>query len=188
MTVHKEISNFQFRGRRSYLHSTTVFDFITSRSNKPHHDIDFQFNKLTDKQCSFKKVSTADCEVVATFQSNETTICIVETDTPMEGSYPCNEDSICELANFTSDRSEFVYPLSNSASYLEAVIATYKTLLSRTETGKRGKLLFGRVKLKFIPTDGKCVVEHRRMIGDKFFEANLIQNDTKIGSLYFGQQ
>ncbi|WP_145169201.1 hypothetical protein [Rubripirellula lacrimiformis] len=90
--------------------------------------------------------------------------------------------------NFNSTSGLFCFPLVDSATYIEYVVATYKAMLEGTDDGKMGKLIFGRVRADSVPIGGSCVIEHRRKIGKQFFEAKLLCNDEKIGSLYFGQQ
>lgn len=180
------ISQFQFRGSRNYLHSTTVFDWVITQASDLH-EIDFQFKKLTPNQCQVVENSSSDQEIVAMFRSKDLNLDFVETDEPMDSSYPCNEKAICEETKFDGGCGSFSFPLNIEASFLEAIVAVYKEMLSKTPEGSRGKLLFGRVKLNCVPKSGECVVKHRREIGKGFFEASIICDDNKVGALYFGQ-
>ncbi len=178
---------FKFRGSRHYLHSTTVFDWFLSNASEARN-IDFQFNKLTGNQCRIAEDTSDNDTVVASYRDANTNAFLIETNTPIKERYECNEMHILKQSQIESREANFDFPVTNSATFLECNVANYKAMLSRTEDGQRGQLVFARIKLDFVPRFGNCKVKHRRKIGESFYEATLLCNNLKIGAMYFGQQ
>lgn len=177
---------FAFRGKRTYLSATTVFDWLLQQLDSPTN-IDFQFHQFTKNQCKVVSKTSLEDQIVATYRSNEEKLYLVDTEVAIDSNYPCNEQLIVGKAKISIESGHFEMPPIENASYIESIVVIYKEMLSKTEDGGRGKLIFGRVKLNRVPETGQCEVRHRRKIGDKFFEATLFCNDEKIGALYFGQ-
>lgn len=186
MSIWESIPKFEFRGSRDYLHSTTVFDWIATFGDPT--GIDFTFHHLTGNQCFPVKAVDyrKDQNLVARFKCVEFDLCLVEGIEPIQSSYPCNEADICSMSTYSGDAVSFQFPMSNGATFLECIVANYKKLLMSTSEGKKGKLLFARLRLNYVPKVGRISVQHRRVIG-AFFEAQIKVGEEMIGSLYFGQ-
>ena len=187
MSIFESKPQFKLRGNRNYLSATTVFDWVSDSLESPK-EIDFQFHIFADKHVNVSKEPGSKQNTVATYRRCFETVYLIDSQEQISEMYPCNEHLVVDDADFDSTKGSFSLPAESNATYTECIVAIYKAMLQLTPDGSKGKLIFGRLKLEYVPKVGACVVEHRRMIGDKFFEANLIHNDQKIGSLYFGQQ
>jgi hypothetical protein len=178
---------FLFRGTRTYLHSSTVFDYLRGFDSQPEQ-IDFTVHKMTGQQCVvLPEPPPARGEpLIATYRSAGLTRFLYETDRAMQGSYPCNEREICQQARFGESAGSFAMPPIPSASYIEAAVGVYKHLLQLVYPQETRKLLFARMTLTYVPADGLCRVEHRRKIGADFLESRLFHNGRLLGKLIFG--
>lgn len=178
---------FAFRGDRDYLHSTTVFDFLLQYDSAPEA-IEFIFHGMTTRQCEClaAKDSESPNALVATYQSAGLTCFLYESDTPITLQYACNEKSILERVAIDRSTATFRLPPVEGATYIESVVAAYKDLLLRSVPEFSGAPMFGRINLRYVPTEGNCQVRHRRAMGRKFFQADLAHQEQPIGKLYYG--
>jgi hypothetical protein len=178
---------FAFRGERDYLHSTTVFDFLLQHDSAPE-DIEFIFHGMTSRQCECLAAQDSESPntQVATYRSAGLTCFLYESDAPITSRYACNEKSILEHIAIDQSTARFRLPPVEGATYIEAVVAAYKDLLLRSVPEFSGKPMFGRINLQYVPTEGNCQVRHRRVMGGKFFQADLAHQEQPIGKLYYG--
>jgi hypothetical protein len=182
-----EISTFRFRGSRDYLHSSTIFDHLLSSDPAPQK-IDFTFHKLTNRQCEIEPESDPNraTALAATYLSAGAQHYLYEAAAPIELRYPCNEGAIARQLVVRGETAQFDMPPVEGASYIESIVGAYKTLLIEGPERCTRKLLFARVLLEYVPTDGVCSVAHRRKIGEDFFEGSLTHRGVTMGRLFFG--
>jgi hypothetical protein len=178
---------FLFRGSRTYLHSSTIFDYLLTRDPKPV-DIDFAVHKMTDRQCtvSTEPQAAGDDMLVATYRSARLTYYLHETEQQIQGSYLCIENEICEHTTFEGATASLVMPPIEGATFIESVVGVYKKLLQVLHPDLTGKLVFARMTVTHVPNDGHCQVQQRRKIGANYFESRLFHEDTPLGKLIFG--
>ena len=178
---------FAFRGERDYLHSTTVFDFLLQHDSAPE-TIEFVFHEMTSRQCECLPAQDSESPNahVATYRSAGLTCFLYESDAPITLRYTCNEKSILERVAIAQSTTTFDFPPVEGATYIESVVAAYKDLLLRSVAEFSGKPIFGRMNLRYVPTEGNCQVRHRRVMGGKFFQADLAHQEQSIGQLYYG--
>lgn len=182
---------FQFRGERDYLHSSTMFDHLLTLDDAPS-EIDFAVHRMTGNQCRIINAKEVDGrpldekQPVATYRSGGIEKVLVERETPLESSYPCNESEICAAATRIDNSMQFEMPPIPDASYIEAVVGVYKHLLQSGVEAIPGKLVFARMTLTHVPSSGTCRVEHRRAIKGGYYQATLYHDDQVIGKLVFG--
>ncbi len=178
---------FLFRGNRSYLHSSTIYDYLLARDPQPF-DIDFSVHKMTDRQCtlSVEPNAAGDDTLVATYRSAGLTCYLHETKRLIEGAYPCNENEICERTTFEGSTAHLEMPPIEGATFIESVVGAYKKLLPVLHPDLMGKLLFARMTVAHVPQNGRCQVQQRRKIGANYFESRLFHDETPLGKLIFG--
>lgn len=183
---------FKFRGDRDYLHSSTMFDHLIPLDGSPTN-VDFAVHRMTGNQCTVVAANEVDGrpletrQPVATYRSDGMQKVLLErADSPLSERYPCNERDICSAAEMNGESSRFSMPPVSGASYIEAVVGVYKHLLQSSGEEIPGKLVFARMTVKRVPTEGECRVEHRRAIKGGYFQATLFHGDEEIGKLVFG--
>jgi len=188
-SVVEQVPEFLFRGNRDYLHSSTIFDYLQADDPKPA-SIDFAMHKMTDRQCALSAEAPPERSdtLVATYRSAGLTCYLYETDRPIQGTYPCNEEEICQHTTFKDSTASFDVPPIERATFIESVVGGYKKLLQTLYTDMTRKLVFARMTLERVPGNGRCRVQHRRKIGDEYFQAQLFHDDTPLGKLIFGLQ
>lgn len=185
--VDEQITDFLFRGDRTYLQGGTAFDYLLLRDPNPV-DIDFALHKMTDRQCSLSADVQSDRgdSLVATYRSGGWTRHLYETSQSMQGKYHCNESEIVARTAFEGPVASFAMPPIEGATYIEGVVGVYKRLLQDLYPDLTRKLLFARITVKRVPSDGPCRVEHKRKIGGEYYQSELFHEDHTIGKLVFG--
>lgn len=185
-------TTFHFKGKRNYLHATTLFDYIVdnyiSKKYEPRN-IDFFINRLTDKNCLIlsKKINDQPPDkIIGQYKDNLSQLLIYETDDRIAQRLPYDETGIRRQCNIESDKSIICNNIANY-SFMERVIAAYKFLLTSIYGKTYGKFLFARIMLSFIPK-GKILITHERIISNKFFQGTINHENKEIGTIIFGVQ
>jgi len=186
-SLDEHVPEFLFRGSRTYLHSSTIYDYLLARDPQPV-DVDFAVHKMTDRQCtvSADPQAAGDDTLVATYRSAGLTCYLHETEQRIQGTYLCNENEICEHTTIEGSTARLAMPPIERATFIESVVGAYKKLLQVLHPDLTGKLVFARMTVAHVPHDGHCQIQHRRKIGAKYFESRLFHEDTPLGKLIFG--
>ena len=181
-------TNFSFRGTRNYLHSTTLFNYLIKLDSESEN-IDFIMHKETNCQCRVVTEREEDNEatLVATYKSKGMTSYSYETLEKISARSPCNEPKILPFITLSATRAccPLLIP---EATFIEIVVAAYKALVSSLPLYENQKLVFARLILDHLPKNQGFVVEHRRSLGNNFFEANILLENQSIGKLIFGSK
>ncbi len=182
------ITNFAFRGPRQYLHSTTLFNYLVKLDPEPKK-VDFVMNKETNFQCRVvsEREEDNDAALVATYSSKGMTSYIYETLEKISSRSTCNEQKILSFIEISGKGASCPLPIPG-ATFMEVVVAAYKALISSLPFYEGQKLVFARLSVDRLPKDSAFVVEHRRSLGNRFFEASILLEDQNIGKLIFGSK
>jgi hypothetical protein len=177
---------FRFRGERTYLHSSTIFDYLLAQDPNPV-GVDFAFHKMTGRQCRVHDGPGEGLQdfLVATYRSDGLERYLYEGGDGIRSKYPCNESSIAERTHLEGPSAAFPMPPVEGASFIESVVGAYKKLLLALYADLPGKLLFVRVTLDHVPGEGSCGVVHHRKIGQDYFQSRLLHEQQQLGSLIF---
>ncbi len=191
--------NFQFKGKRDYVHGTDMYKKALETINKDNlvniTKIDFSINSMARNDCELiienKKVGIEkpkDFVARMIIQEVDKTwrLWLVETNEPISKRYEYDEKKIKE-ASTISDRTI-------SAGYcedydtIEAIVALNKILLSKTFSNLNGKWVFSRLTLDRA-TDTtqyeKIKLNFTNNLSNKLFKSELIVNGKAIGYIYF---
>lgn len=181
-------TNFSFRGTRQYLHSTTLFNYLVKLDPEPEN-VDFVMNKETNSQCRVvsEREEDNDAALVATYKSKGMTSYIYETLEKISSRSTCNEQEILSFIEISGKRASCPLPIPG-ATFIEVLVAAYKALVSSLPFYEGQKLVFARLSVDRLPKDSDLVVEHRRNLGNRFFEASILLEDQSIGKLIFGSK
>lgn len=182
MNLDREMS---FKGGRTYLHSTTVFDDLVRLRNPGAGAIDFRFDRRTDRQVRYQFEPPASGTLpVATWRDQEGTIYIVERGEAITGSVPYDEDGLANRFRFTGQSVTLPVDLDGN-SLIEAVVAGFKALLQRTVADKASKLAFVRLRLSRLPTL-PLEIRFSRRIGE-FYQGDIHAGAEPVGQIFFGE-
>lgn len=177
--------NLSFKGERNYLHSTTLFDDITETIAGDLSNIDFTFNKKSDRQVRYQSMPPADrSKLVALWRNDAQTVFIVEREEAISLRVPYDEERLVQRflfdgasVNVPADLGEF--------SAIEAVVAAFKELLHRDVVVHKPKVAFARIRLHSKPVLPLKLCYVRR-IGE-FYEGKILSNDDPVGRIFFGE-
>ena len=181
-------TNFSFRGTRHYLHSTTLFDYLVKLDPEPEN-VDFVMNKETSSQCRVvcEREQDNDTALVASYKSQGMTSYVYETLEKISNRSSCNEQKILSYVAIEEKRASCPLPIPG-ATFIEVVVAAYKSLVSNLPFYQGQKLVFVRLMVDRLLKDSAFVVEHKRNLGNRFFEANILLENQSIGKLIFGSK
>jgi hypothetical protein len=174
-----------FKGGRSYLHSTTLFDDIVALRGPGVREIDFRFNHKTGRQVRYKSAPPTGAEVsVGIWRDNMGEFHIVERDVRITRHEPYDEEGLA--ATFAFDGRHVVLPADvGGHSTVEAIVAGFKALLLRTAADATARLAFVRLRLRALP-QLPLEIRFSRRIGE-FYQGDLFQAGQPVGQVFFGE-
>lgn len=175
-----------FKGKRDYLHSTTVFDYVLGLIDADPTSIDFKFLKKTDKICiaqATKPASTGN--VVAVYADSRGVRFILETDAPITQRHPYDEDGLG--AKFKLDgKVIFVPGIVEGFSFIECAVAAFKRLLLSLDSENAHRFAFVRVMLDRVPASAFSVAFVRKLSGN-FYQGVISVDGLPVGKIFFGE-
>jgi hypothetical protein len=177
--------DLSFKGDRTYLAGTTVFDDIIVLRGSSIRGIDFRFNHKTDRQVCYQSASPAEGQIsVGTWRDDQDFFHIVERDAPITARVPFNEDDLVE--NFVFEPGRVALPTDVAPnSTIEAIVAGYKQLLLRSVIDHQARLAFVRLRLPAILTL-PLEIRFSRRLGD-FYQGDLVKDRKPAGQIFFGE-
>lgn len=177
--------DMSFKGGRTYLHSTTLFDDLIQLKGPEVGAIDFKFDKRTDHQVRYQtEPPVSGVALVATWRDREGTTYIVEREEAITDSTSYDEDGLADRFEFTG-KSVMLPADVGGNSMIEAVVAGFKALLQRTVAGKTSKLAFVRLRLSSMPGLPLEILFSRR-IGE-FYQGDIHVSGKPVGQIFFGE-
>lgn len=174
-----------FKGGRTYLHSTTLFDDIVALRGPDIAEIDFRFNHKTGHQVRYQAAPPANGEVgVGVWRDSHGQFHIVERDALVSRREPYDEDGLAATFAFDGQRVELPADVGGN-SPIEAIVAGYKALLLRSVTAGTARLAFVRLRLSALPRL-PLEIRYSRRIGE-FFQGEVRQGGQPFGQIFFGE-
>ncbi|MGA9797356.1 MAG: hypothetical protein WBQ17_17670 [Rhizomicrobium sp.] len=190
-TLHFPVSvDVPLREKRTYLHSTNLFDHLVARTGA-RQNLSLAFRRKIE--CQVEALSAADCEDADAFParfSGETangSVDLVLREkqplTPISWREPYNEnaaayDAVIEGATVSSDKG-------NGASLIERIVSLNKRLLTEISEGKK-MLVFSKINLKSLPDKrARLKIHLKSRLGFKLFRSAIFANDEEVGEIIF---
>jgi len=177
------------RERRSYLHSTNLFDFLVAHTGATR-DLSLVFRRKIE--CEAEAIAIAEgcsTEYPALFSGesgrSRINLAIVEKMPlrPMQRREPYDEDAVA--ASSRIDGKEIVSEIGNGASAIERIVSLNKRLLTHEIDGQK-TLVFSRIHLKSPPDAAAPLrILLKSRLGVKLFRSTVFSNDTEIGEIVF---
>jgi hypothetical protein len=183
------MGQFHFKGDRTYLHGTTIFDFVLADLSKstPPRDIDFLMHRQTDREIEVIPASELNVDhskVVGEFLYNSDKLLITETNKKIQQRVPYNETDFLSFWLLTGQKV-VESALTPSFSSIERIIGAYKYLLTSLFQAHYGQFLFARIQLRHLPS-GKLALEHQRIISKRYFQGIILEEEEVVGAIFFG--
>jgi hypothetical protein len=178
-------SQFQFRGKRDYVHGTAILDWLSSIDACPEK-LRAEFHHMSARQCDVCESEDANRTLVATYASQGKQQWLYESDEPMVDRHPCNEKDIVTQVRIIDSSAYFEFPNIEGASFSQSIVAAYKHLLPTLYPDVTRPYVWTAVELDRIPASGHCEVRHRRTLGKRFFEGHIFVDEQPVGKMFFG--
>lgn len=176
--------DMSFKGGRTYLHSTTLFDDLIKLKGSSVGAIDFKFDKRTHQQVRYQLEPPADGVAVATWRDREGVTYVVERGEAITEAVPYDEDGLADRFAFSEQSVALPVDVGGN-SLIEAVVAGFKALLQRTVAGKGSKLAFVRLRLSVLPAL-PLDIRFSRRIGE-FYQGDIHAEGKHVGQIFFGE-
>ena len=181
-----KVSEFKFRGRRNYLHSTTVLNWILKDSGASGVDMDFHFNARTDRQVFFlDHAPQAGGKVIGKYTDISMKLYLVESAQGIVGAEPYAEDEIGRHCQLSGEVIAVPCRLPGFTD-VECVVAGYKFLLDGMFPDLKGRFAFARLQWKSRPDD-MLDIRFRRRISGQLYEGTLLRSGETQGAIVFGE-
>ena len=183
----EKLLEFCFKGGRTYLHSTDVFNKLLEIFGRDIGNINFSFYRITDKNILLKDSLDKKLNLVFMFEFTKSgekkRFYGFEAEKPINCRYEYDEDSITEKA-FIRDNCAILEERS-SYSFIEHLVALTK-FLHLNLLPKKGKWYFARLQLEEVPSDFiPLKVCLNQTLGSKLTASNVFVGEKPVGKIYF---
>lgn len=179
-------SDFAIKGQRDYLSGSIVFDFIMDKLRRDPKQIDIQFYKKTLNNCVFTSEAPAEgAPLVAKYRDDQGTLYAVETPEVIQKRADYPEERMVAACRFEGLEAQ-VPAVIDRFSFIEKLVAAYKQMLQTMHAGEKHKFIFVQLKLKHIPAGG-FTVRHERKLGNGFFQAAVLDDSGRLGTVFFNE-
>lgn len=183
-----------FKGERTYLHGSDIYNEVTKRLKDDMREGDFELSfhgmmrtnvELSDTKPQDKKALKFVCKY--TGQDNRREMLFgVASDTPVDCRVEYYEDKIRSLATLRPEIKEIVLATPSSYSFIENAVALNKYLLEDLFPAAKGKWLLARVQIKKMPGQ---IYPLKLVLKENFnfmlLKTEITINGERIGFLYF---
>lgn len=192
----KQNLNFCFKGNRTYIHGTDIYnnllDYIQNiKSEILSIDLSFHGVAKTNIEISEEKPENENLLKFAykytDQQNNKTILYGVENANKVECRYEYLEEEICNLSELDLENQEVILKKDSSFSFIENTVAINKFLLENLFLDAKGKWYFTRLQIKQIPKDKiyplKLVLKAN--FNFKLTKTEIFIDEKSIGFIYF---
>lgn len=186
---------FCFKGKRTYVHGTDIYNKMIGLLNTTmrNEKFDLSFHGIAQKNMNLvtdKPENESTLKFVCKYLDDNNVQNIlygIENDVNIECNYKYPEEDICNLSKVNLEKKE-VYLLKNTSfSFVENTVAINKYLLEKLFPKANGKWYFTRFQIKNIPTDKmyplKLVLKAN--FNFKLTKTEIYIDDKSIGFIYF---
>lgn len=186
---------FCFKGNRTYVHGTDIYNKIIEILNNEMKDvkIDLSFHGIAKKNILLSNKKPEDENLIKfvckyTGGNNERKILYgIERNHNITCKYTYLEEAICQLSNLDFENKEINLNKDTSYSFIENSVALNKYLLENLFPEVKGKWYFTRLQLLDAPTNKiyplKLVLKAN--FNFKLTKSEIFVSDKSIGYIYF---
>jgi hypothetical protein len=188
-----------FKGSRDYLHGSDFFNMLMSFAEKNTENPDSYVERIT-----FRKYASKLCELTDTKPTsqekvvgqvrykidsgnNDMNFWIVETDDPIFGRYPFDENVILNKTHFRQENRSVLLRERSKYTPIEDVIVLTKYLNNAISPIANGSWLFGQMDLTepLIDNYNLLEIKMKNLIDGKFSVNDILIDERVIGSIRF---
>ncbi|WP_066153799.1 hypothetical protein [Aliarcobacter cryaerophilus] len=185
---------FCFKGSRTYVHGTDIFNKLTEqlKSEMLNKEIDLSFHGIAKANMDLISEKPENEELLKfaikfTNKNNERDVLYaVENGENIECRYEYPEEDICKLSNLNLDGQEVKLECESSYTFVENSVALNKYLLESLFPDANGKWYFTRFQLNKVPENIYPLrLELKANFNFKLTKTEIFVNDESIGFIYF---
>jgi len=187
---------FCFKGNRTYVHGTDIYNNIFEHLKNIEDEIstiDLSFHGIAKKNIEISEERPKDENLLKfaykynDMQNNRVVLYGIENDHAVECRYEYPEEDICNLSDLNLENQEVTLKKDSSFSFIENTVAINKYLLEKLFPEVEGKWYFTRLQIKKIPYDKiyplKLVLKAN--FNFKLTKTEILIDDESIGFIYF---
>lgn len=192
----KQNLNFCFKGNRTYVHGTDIYNKLLDYVQNMKcgiSSIDLSFHGITKKNIEISEEKPQD-ENLLKFacrytdqENNKTVLYGIENNDKIECRYEYAEEDICILSELDLENQAVILKKDSSFSFIENTVAINKFLLENLFSDVKGKWYFTRLQIKEISEDKfyplKLVLKAN--FNFKLTKTEIFIDEESIGFIYF---
>ena len=188
--IEKDIK-FKFKGSRTYIHGTDIYNFLIKFFDDNISKIDLSFHSISNKNITLLSSISDNDELNFVFKyvdSNleQKVIYAVENNSLIEEQYDYNEDLIYENSQLYLDEEKVSLSKNTGFTFIENIVAMNKYLLENLFE-KDGKWYFTRLQLNkpILDLEGKIEIKLKSNFNFKLTKSEIYADEKVVGYIYF---
>lgn len=191
----KVLPDLRFKGERTYIHGTDLFQSITQVLNIGNSGYlkDVSFRSFANKQCIalFCAPDSSDTEIICqgrwhdNEKNSDVRFWVVEQGAPISERYEFDEEALCSGAEFTE--SLIINKFNSEFSMIENIVALTKKFHNKKLPLFKGKWVFGQIFLnQRLPNSSSQIqIENYQNIKDRFSRNRIVLDEKSVGEIRF---
>ena len=183
---------FCFKGERTYVHGTDIFNTLTKQFNTPLKKIDIAFHGIVLNNMSFSTQKPENDEVKVSFrcQNGEEKVRLFGTENSKNVTcrYEYIEEELIEDAVIDMPSESISLQSFSSYSFIEYIVAMNKSFLETRYEDEKGKWYFTRLQLssKVEINDVTSIqIILKSNFQFKLTKSAIVINEQEVGYIYF---
>ena len=185
---------FSFKGDRTYVHGTDIYNkilFLINNSVNKNFDLAIH-NKiitnisLTEKKPIDEQKISFSCKYLDK-NNNKVVLYGVQNGISINCNYPYDEEKIINYSLVNTKEQSIILKLDTAYTFMENTVALNKHLLQSIFKDKKGKWYFTRLQLIKIPKEKKYPIEIllQHNFNFKLTKSKIIMQNKLCGYIYF---
>ncbi len=185
---------FCFKGSRTYVHGTDIFNKLVELLNKEikSEKIDLSFHGVAKTNIDLLVEKPENDELLkfaikfTDNSGNKNVLYAVENGVGIECRYEYQEEDICKLSNLDLENQKVLLNKDSSYTFVENSVALNKYLLENLFPNANGKWYFTRFQLNKIPENIYPLrLELKANFNFKLTKTEIIIGEESVGFIYF---
>lgn len=189
------LPEFRFKGGRTYIHGTDLFQSVTQfqEARNSGYLKEMSFRLFGNRQCAMLFAASENAESRAICQGcwydSETgfdvKFWVVEQGALVSDCYEFDEDALCSGAELSEDT--ILRPFNSEFSMIENVVALTKKFHNEKLPLTDGKWVFGQIVLneRLPESSGLIKIENYQNIKDRFSRNRIVLDGHLVGEIRF---
>jgi hypothetical protein len=193
--VEKKNLEFCFKGSRTYVHGTDIFNVIMDKYNTSLHEhtkIDLSFHGISRKNISLSLIKPKfenDIKFAYKYNDkyfNRNVLYGIENNEEIECRYEYPEENIYNLSSLDLNKQEIFLNKDTSFTFIENIVAMNKYLLEKLFTNQKGKWYFTRLQIDKRPLSSYPIrLKFRANFNFKLTKTEIYIDEVSVGFIYF---